>query len=148
MTPHFPADALCAQLDPHALYPFHPDPSDVEAIAFAKDVCAVCPVAEACLEWALTQPFDGYAILGGTTPAERQSMRRGRNPRPSPADMDAIRRRVTELSARGLTASVIGDRLGITENAVYRARMVAKARREGQAVPRGDQDALDFGSAS
>lgn len=43
----------------------------------AKAVCARCPVAEACLEWALNTNQDA-GIWGGTTEDERRTLRRNR----------------------------------------------------------------------
>ena len=41
----------------------------------AKAICRRCSVTAECLQWAMSIR-DGYAILGGTTPEERASMRR------------------------------------------------------------------------
>ncbi len=47
-----------------------------------KEVCAACPVADACLEAALRNgEKDG--IWGGTSERERRRIRRERNPRPN-----------------------------------------------------------------
>ena len=56
---------------------FYPEPGDQAAEQAAKDICAACPVKDACLEMALVTA-DQHAILGGTTPAERVPMRRQR----------------------------------------------------------------------
>jgi len=43
----------------------------------AKAICARCPVADACLEWALEH--EDYGVYGGKTADERAEMRRGRS---------------------------------------------------------------------
>jgi WhiB family transcriptional regulator, redox-sensing transcriptional regulator len=67
-------DAACGE---HDLELFYPEPGDTAAEQAAKQVCAGCPVHEACLDMALATG-DQHAILGGTTPAERVPLRRQR----------------------------------------------------------------------
>lgn len=45
--------------------------------ADAKVVCATCPVAAACLDWALSVR-EPYGIWGGKSPADRKDMRTDR----------------------------------------------------------------------
>lgn len=47
-------------------------------IAEAKAMCARCPLLDACLQWALTDPAinDRFAIIAGTLPEQRRRMRR------------------------------------------------------------------------
>jgi WhiB family redox-sensing transcriptional regulator len=66
--------AACGEQD---LELFFPDPGDLDTEQAAKQVCASCPVREACLEMALATG-DQHAILGGTTPEERGRLRRQR----------------------------------------------------------------------
>ena len=64
------ADAACRDLD---LDLFFPDSEADSAPALA--VCAVCPVREACLDFALrTRQNDG--VWGGHTETERKRLRR------------------------------------------------------------------------
>ena len=64
--------AACRGIDPEIFYPV----SDVDA-AEAKSICAVCPVREACLEYALAnRERDG--VWGGATERERRRMIRQR----------------------------------------------------------------------
>lgn len=66
--------AACSQLEKQVN--FFPDAYDLASITAAKRVCAVCPVEEMCLEWALeTNEPDG--IWGGYTTGERRRLRRG-----------------------------------------------------------------------
>lgn len=64
--------AACRGVDPDVFYPS----SDEEADA-AKSVCAVCPVQQTCLEFALTnRERDG--VWGGATERERRRLVRQR----------------------------------------------------------------------
>ncbi len=64
--------AACRGVDPDIFYPF----SDEEADD-AKAICALCPVQQACLEWALTnRESDG--VWGGATERERRRIIRRR----------------------------------------------------------------------
>lgn len=64
--------AACRGVDPDIFYPA----SDEEAEA-AKAICAVCPVREACLEYALAnRERDG--VWGGATERERRRIVRQR----------------------------------------------------------------------
>src|SRR6266508_4494589 len=74
LDPQVLRDAACGDQD---LELFYPEPGDLETERAAKQVCAGCPVREACLEMALATN-DQHAILGGTTPAERGRLRRQR----------------------------------------------------------------------
>jgi WhiB family redox-sensing transcriptional regulator len=59
-------------VDPDIFYPV----SDEDATD-AKAICAMCPVGEACLEWALsTRERDG--VWGGATERERRRIIRRR----------------------------------------------------------------------
>jgi WhiB family redox-sensing transcriptional regulator len=64
--------AACRGVDPDIFYPV----SDEEA-SDAKAICALCPVQQACLEWALTsRESDG--VWGGATERERRRIIRRR----------------------------------------------------------------------
>lgn len=69
-----------------------------KVIAEAKAVCAVCPVVDACLEWAIKWETSGQAntdlgVWGGLTTTERYALLRRRR------RADAIRRSVPQASA-------------------------------------------------
>jgi WhiB family transcriptional regulator, redox-sensing transcriptional regulator len=54
---------------------FFPDRDDMAGIAKAKAICSACPVADACLSWAIeTNQSEG--IWGGHTASERRTLRR------------------------------------------------------------------------
>jgi len=64
--------AACRGLDPGIFYP----PSDEEAEE-AKAICAICPVRQPCLEYALAhRERDG--VWGGATERERRRILRQR----------------------------------------------------------------------
>ena len=64
----------CRGLDPEIFYP----PEDDEVAAEpAKAICAVCPVRETCLEYALTRR-EKIGVWGGMTERERRRLIRQR----------------------------------------------------------------------
>jgi WhiB family redox-sensing transcriptional regulator len=67
--------ALCAQSDPDAWFP-----ERGQNVNLAKLICRRCPVRAECLDYALSgaDTWQGIAtgIWGGTTPRERQTLRR------------------------------------------------------------------------
>jgi WhiB family redox-sensing transcriptional regulator len=74
------SDGLCRQVDPGL---FHTERVGEQArVNSAKRVCngvpdkgiEPCPVLDKCLTWAL-DIGDGFAVLGGTSPRQRQRMR-------------------------------------------------------------------------
>lgn len=67
--------AACLGMDTEIFFPHDGRADQARA---AKNVCAVCPVIEPCLAYALT--IDGAyfeGVFGGTTANERRRMRRG-----------------------------------------------------------------------
>jgi WhiB family redox-sensing transcriptional regulator len=64
--------AACAGIDTEMFYPDRYVFSREQG-RFYDELCAQCPVVEACLEWALCHEPQG--IWGGTTPAERKYYR-------------------------------------------------------------------------
>ena len=68
------AKAACRGLDPTIFFPV---PDDELAEAEAKEVCAVCPVRESCLEHALGSR-EREGIWGGATERERRRIIRQR----------------------------------------------------------------------
>ncbi|MDP9799364.1 hypothetical protein J2S43_007876 [Catenuloplanes nepalensis] len=65
--------------DPAHAEEFFPS-EDARSIAAAVRICAGCPVAAECAEWAVTTD-QRYGIWGGTTAPERHAERRRRNAR-------------------------------------------------------------------
>jgi WhiB family transcriptional regulator, redox-sensing transcriptional regulator len=67
--------AACRDLHPDLFFPIGTTGEAVEHIQDAKAVCAECPVAQACLYFAL-ETHQEYGIWGGTTEDERRAIRR------------------------------------------------------------------------
>lgn len=64
--------AACRGVDPDIFYPVTDEEADD-----AKAICAICPVQQLCLEWALTnRERDG--VWGGATERERRRIIRRR----------------------------------------------------------------------
>ncbi len=65
-------DAKCKTAEnPDAFFPIAEQES---ATAYAKGLCALCPVAIACLRWALDNGMD-KGIWGGLTEKERRELK-------------------------------------------------------------------------
>lgn len=65
-------DALCAQVDTEMFFP-----EKGGSTREAKSICARCPVAADCLDYALAFPNShDYDIYGGTSPKERRRLRK------------------------------------------------------------------------
>lgn len=76
-------DAACRELDPELFFPHSDSQLNAAQIRKAKAACANCPVAEACLAWALEHNVtDG--IWGGATEAQRKGIRRRRGRQTQP----------------------------------------------------------------
>lgn len=76
MIPEWFEEANCANTDPEAF--FKDEMKDPETVALVKRVCLQCRVGELCLKYALENKIsDG--IWGGTTPREREKIKRRRN---------------------------------------------------------------------
>ena len=69
-------DAVCAyEAAPDGTYdPMFPNPEDEQTEAYAKSLCARCPVKSECLATALDRNEQG--VWGGTTQDERRVMKR------------------------------------------------------------------------
>lgn len=67
----------CTKEEPELFFPLSYTEGHEYQIEEAKAVCRGCPLKFACLEFAL-DTGDKYAILGGTTPPEREAMRQKR----------------------------------------------------------------------
>jgi WhiB family redox-sensing transcriptional regulator len=67
-------EAVCRGADPEL---FHPGRGRTIDNATAKAICAACPVANDCLEYALDAGIE-HGIWGGTSERQRRVMRRQR----------------------------------------------------------------------
>lgn len=81
------AEALCAQVDPELFFPEQGFPSH-----HARAVCARCPVAAECLDWALTHPSTVVADPDLPLPRRTRSARQHHRHR----GLLAISRRLAE----------------------------------------------------
>lgn len=64
------SDGLCRTVGPSVFY-------DVDTEHVAKSICASCPVAEACRDYAI-EARESEGIWGGLNPTERHNLRRNR----------------------------------------------------------------------
>ncbi|MDN4616440.1 WhiB family transcriptional regulator [Leifsonia sp. F6_8S_P_1B] len=64
------ADALCAQTDPEAFFPEKGEPTKA-----AKRICAACPAAAQCLQYAIDNHIT-HGLWGGVAPKQRRHMDR------------------------------------------------------------------------
>lgn len=71
------ADAACRGEDPELFFPVGSTGPAAAQVDGAKQICAQCPVREACLEFAL-RTGQNYGIWGGLTEDERRKLRRRR----------------------------------------------------------------------
>ncbi len=66
----------CSTVEPELFFPnFRSQEEGERTEELAKAVCQRCPITSQCLEFAF-HTNDKWAILGGMTPAERESIRR------------------------------------------------------------------------
>ncbi len=80
----------------------------------AKRICAICPVREACLEFALSTN-QKHGVWGGAGEVERRRMKCDRNPRST-----ARRQEASRLAAIGTTLDQIAAQLGVSHRQAQR----------------------------
>lgn len=121
--------AACRGTDPESYFPISESvisPFDEQLIADAKAVCAVCPVAGECLEWALEHRCT-HGVWGGLSSVERgRVIKRGKATSP-PVDPQRVAE-VQRLTDEGMSASKIAERMGMVQRVVVRYR--ARAREQ------------------
>lgn len=137
--------AACADSDPDLFFP-EPDAA-ADRIAQAKEICAVCPVRQACLDDAMRRG-EPDAICGGLTANERVQLLR-----PAGSVVLLSDRRRGNASARQLavkhgaflaqglgqferTVGQMAGELGSTAVSVYLAYMLMVPPRRGQKRPK------------
>lgn len=88
--PDWTLDAACADIGPVIFVPDEHGDEGGKGSGYAKDaksVCAICPVIDQCLEWALTYESGqvaaanwtaSFGVYGGLTPNERRKIIRSR----------------------------------------------------------------------
>lgn len=67
--------ASCRTLDPSLFFPAGASGTEAQDIAAAKAICASCPVAAPCREFALATNQE-YGVWGGLDEEERRAIRR------------------------------------------------------------------------
>ena len=72
MTTDWMARGKCKEVAPDVFFP-----SDGMGVLVAQRICAECPVAEACLEYALEHHID-HGVWGGASERERRRILRRR----------------------------------------------------------------------
>lgn len=120
------ARAACATADPDLFFPEKDTPA--ERISEAKQICAACPVRQACLEDAIRRG-EPDAICGGLTPAQRAQIRSAPARRPGKASPRAIAVQhgtylLTGLVEWQMSVKQMADELGSTPSAVYYAYLL------------------------
>jgi WhiB family redox-sensing transcriptional regulator len=125
------AQAACATADPDLFFPEPGTPA--ERIAEAKQICARCPVRQACLEDALRRG-EPDAICGGLTARERHRAVRlgGGSGRVRRVGKASARQLAVKHGAHLLVSLVewrmyvprVAETLGSTPMAVYRAYLM------------------------
>jgi WhiB family redox-sensing transcriptional regulator len=68
-------DSACRDVDPRIFFPVGTSGLAAEVANEAKAVCAVCPVAQECLIFAVTTNQE-YGVWGGLDEEERREVRR------------------------------------------------------------------------
>ncbi|WP_086565317.1 WhiB family transcriptional regulator [Streptomyces africanus] len=135
--PHWRAKAACSTADADL---FFPDPdTPQERIDQAKQICASCPVKQACLEDAIRRG-ESEAICGGLTGRERRSVvaldtgRRLRRPGRASARQLAVKHGAHLLVALvewKMSVQQVAESLGSTPMGVYRAYLLLVPPRPG-----------------
>ena len=90
-------------------------PGRGESAGPARQVCAACPVRQACLDYAITNRIS-HGVWGGLTERERRALR-CRWVRASRRDRD---RAILAAEAAGYTAAAIGRSFGLSRTSVTR----------------------------
>jgi len=90
-------------------------PERGESAEAARQVCAQCPVRQACLDYAISNRI-AYGVWGGLTERERRALQSGWV-RDSRRDRD---RAISAAVAAGSTAAAIGRSFGLSRTSVTR----------------------------
>ena len=90
-------------------------PGRGESAGPARQACAVCPVRQPCLDYAITNRI-AYGVWGGLTERERRALRSGWV-RASRRERDKA---ILAAEAAGYTAPVIGRAFGLSRTSVTR----------------------------
>ena len=72
--------ARCRDVDPELFFPVGTTGPAEAQVQSAKAICALCPVRDECLQWALDTAQDA-GVWGGLSEEERRALRRGQRRR-------------------------------------------------------------------
>lgn len=127
------AEGACKKLSASAREgePFDIDDAatDPEGAAFAKSICAGCPLRIACLDYALAN--EPFGIYGGLDAVQRRALRG------APMPFYEERReaaRIRRMFAQGMTAAQVAAHYGVSRRTIERWRRAA-----GLVAPRAGQ---------
>lgn len=131
------ARAACATEDPDLFFP--DDDTPPERIAEAKQICAVCPVRQACLEDAIRRG-ESEAICGGLTGRQRRRVvalegKRLRRPGRASARQLAVKHGahlLVSLVEWRMSVQQVAETLGSTPMSVYLAYLMLVPPRAGK----------------
>ena len=90
-------------------------PGRDESAGPARQACAVCPVRQPCLDYAITNRI-AYGVWGGLTERERRALRSGW----VRASRREREKAILAAEAAGYTAPVIGRAFGLSRTSVTR----------------------------
>jgi len=119
-SPHWRDRAACIGADPDLFFPQRGESAEP-----AREICARCPVREACLDYALRNAIT-HGIWGGVSERERRALR-SRRLRTMRRERD---RAILAADAAGQTREAISRALGLTRMSV--SRIVRNADDPGQ----------------
>jgi WhiB family redox-sensing transcriptional regulator len=124
-------NALCRQVDSSLFFPEGRGGSVVMQTAQAKQVCNLCPVKSACLEWAV-DTGQSSGVWGGMSEDERRPLLRAREDQRRSSYDRCIDEQayIEERAAQGASHVTIADELNVCRVALGRAWRFFQAERQ------------------
>lgn len=113
------ADAACLHSSADTFHPSGPSSTIPALIAAAKAICARCPVAEDCLDYALSLGTGAEGVWGATDERERRTIAAERQ-HAHVARVEAARIEASRLAARGIPTDQIANGMGVSARTVHR----------------------------
>lgn len=120
--PNMGKDAACKTADPDIFFG-----ENLAEIAEAKSICAGCPALSRCRDYAVTN--EEFGIWGGTTPAERNKLRKGAKVQ-DPQQARLLAENQDLLFSNNHTVRQIADFFGVVPRTIYRWRKEARGDHE------------------
>lgn len=93
------------------------DGETLEDIRAAQAVCADCPVAQLCLDWAVSH--EAHGVWGGKTPGQRATIR-GKAPFVTVQELNFVRELRHDLTSPNKTAVSLATKYDTSERQIYR----------------------------